>query len=176
MTPSLLHRLPGLLTVVALGAAGCAHTTRLETDPPGAEVYVNGQRVGVTPFEMQDSPGFGDDYEVSFRKDGYELKSVTLTQDQWKVPALVLAGVLAPCSCGLSALYFVPRSRTLEDRYGYAMVRKEPLPPLDGAEAPAPPVPAPAMPEPTTPAPSSAPAAPSSGPASAPLSMESFRF
>ncbi len=150
-------RVAGLVLPLAL-AVGCAHQAVVASDPPGAEVYVNGEKVGVTPVSIEDAPGWSREYEITLRKEGYEPKQVTLEQDVWNTPALAAAGLCGACSCGLAAIYFLPRSRTLEDRYGYALKRKTPLPPLEEAPPSAPPTPSDA------PAPSDAdPAAPQGG-------------
>lgn len=130
--------IPVLLCLVC----SCAHQALVETDPPGAEVYVNGEKVGHAPVSFEDPGGWSRDYEVTLRKDGYELKQVTLTQDVFNPMMLVGAGVCGACTLGAAALYFIPRSRHLEDRYHYVLKRKEPLPPLEGpptAPAPTPP-------------------------------------
>ncbi|MBI5497692.1 MAG: PEGA domain-containing protein [Deltaproteobacteria bacterium] len=141
--------------VIAVCTGACAHQALIESDPPGAEVYVNGEKIGLTPVEIEDAPGWNRDYEITLRKDGYEAKQVTLTQDQWHVPGLVGAGCCGAAACGLPAIYFLPRSRTLLDHYNWALKRKDPLPPL----SPPPAEPPPAVP-PSDPAPAPAPAAP----------------
>jgi hypothetical protein len=114
----------------------CAHTARVESDPPGAEVYVNGEKVGVTPVAIEDPAGWSKEYELSIRKEGYEIQQATLVQDVWNPPMLAAAGICGACTCGLAAIYFLPRSRHLDDRYNYALHRKAPLPPVDATPAP----------------------------------------
>lgn len=129
------------LTLMLVFAAACVHQSRIETDPPGAEVYVNGERVGVGPVEIDDEGGWRRDYEITLRKDGYEPTQVTLTQQSINPLTVVMGGVCGVCTCGLAAIYFLPRIWKLDDRYHFIMVRKEPLPPV---AAPPPPAPAPA--------------------------------
>src|SRR4051812_40599743 len=103
----------------------CAHQARIETDPPGAEVYVNGEQVGISPVEMTDEPGWSREYEITIKKPGYELTQVTVSQSEFNPTALAAAGICGACTLGIGALYFVPRSRHLEDRYRYVLRRKE---------------------------------------------------
>jgi hypothetical protein len=146
-----MTRLPSLLWTVscALALGACAHTATLESDPPGADVYVDGDRVGVTPFPLEDAPSLGSSYDITLEKDGFEKRTVTLHQDRWVVPMLVAGGLLAPCSCGLSLLYGVTHARTLDDRYAWALKRTVPLQPItpgapmpEESAPPSPPVPA----------------------------------
>jgi hypothetical protein len=61
---------------LALGAAlaavaGCVEQTMtINTDPPGALVYLNGQEVGRTPIK-RDFEWYGN-YDIQVRKDGYD--------------------------------------------------------------------------------------------------------
>jgi len=150
-----MRRIPTLTSLLVLFATACAHQARIETDPPGAEVYVNGERVGLGPVEIEDEGGWRKDYEITLRKDGYEPTQVTLTQDTVNMPTLLAAGICGACTCGLGAIYFVPRIWKLDERYRFVMVRKEPLPPIPAAPPPPspPPVAAPVTPLETPPTP-----------------------
>jgi hypothetical protein len=90
--------------VLALAAAalmGCATIFRpgpdpvgFGSDPQGAEVIVNGQSMGYTPVTLHLRPE--KTYAVTFRKDGYEPSTVTLTthvQAGWVVLD-IFAGVV----------------------------------------------------------------------------------
>ena len=67
--------------VVSLG--GCVQRTmRVESDPPGALVYMNFQEVGRTPLE-RDFTWYGT-YDVQVRQEGYEpLKARTAVIAPW---------------------------------------------------------------------------------------------
>jgi len=69
--------------LAALLITGCATIFSSSTqkvgyssDPTGAKVYVNGQLMGNTPFEL--SMKKDKSYTIEFRKDGYENKTVVL--------------------------------------------------------------------------------------------------
>lgn len=47
------------------------------SNPSGAKVYVNGQLMGTTPFEIKLESK--KTYTIEFRKDGYENKTVVVT-------------------------------------------------------------------------------------------------
>ena len=79
----------GLALAFAMGIlsllffAGCATLFKgtsqkvgYSSDPSGAKVYVNGQLVGTTPFELEMKAN--RTYTIEFRKEGYENKTVVL--------------------------------------------------------------------------------------------------
>lgn len=86
-----------LLPAIAL-AAGCGveRTLRLESDPPGALVYLNGEEVARTPAEVP-LEWYGK-YDVAVRLEGYE----TLKDERWVVapwwqwPPIDLVAELVP--------------------------------------------------------------------------------
>jgi hypothetical protein len=62
-----------MLAVVGLGLlSGCVHRVRIESQPSGAELFVDGKSVGVTPatFEDPDSQSEPHVYHLSFRQKG----------------------------------------------------------------------------------------------------------
>ena len=86
------------LAAAPLAAPGCGvqRTLVLESDPPGALVYLNGEEVARTPAEVP-LKWYGR-YDVAVRKEGYE----TLQAERWVVapwwqwPPIDLAAELTP--------------------------------------------------------------------------------
>ncbi len=76
-----IRALGALVAFTCLG--GCVQRTmRVESDPPGALVYMNFQEVGRTPFE-RDFTWYGT-YDVQVRHEGYEpLKTRTPVIAPW---------------------------------------------------------------------------------------------
>jgi hypothetical protein len=77
--------------------AGCVERTmRVETNPPGALVYMNYQEVGRTPLE-RDFTWYGT-YDVQVRNEGYEtLKTRTkVIAPWWQWPPFDLVAELLP--------------------------------------------------------------------------------
>jgi hypothetical protein len=142
--------------LLCLLVTGCAHQARIETDPPGAEVYVNGERAGTTPADIDDDAGWRREDELTLRKDGYEPTQVTLTQGSLR-PLMVFGALgCGLCTCGLAAFYFVPRIWRLDDEYRFVLVRKE-APPVPPPPPPGPPAVTPLLPASEPPAPGETP-------------------
>jgi len=59
-------------------SSGYGATLEINSDPPGAEIYIGGNSFGITPIILTDFPA--GDYEVEFTLEGYEnyTKSVKL--------------------------------------------------------------------------------------------------
>ena len=51
---------------------------RLDTNPQGAEVYVNGRLIGTTPLEKSDKIRRASDVRIEFRKEDYYIEPVTV--------------------------------------------------------------------------------------------------
>lgn len=82
--------------VIALLVGGCVQQKlTVQSDPPGALVYLNGAEVGRTPM-TRDFTWYGD-YDVELRKEGYETLKTheQLTAPWWNwVPFDLVANVL----------------------------------------------------------------------------------
>jgi hypothetical protein len=73
-----MHARLGLacLTIVLLLAGGCVQRTlTIRSNPPGAQLYLNGVEVGRTPIS-RDFLWYGT-YDVELRKEGYETLKTT---------------------------------------------------------------------------------------------------
>jgi len=72
-----------LIAVIFLTFGSCATLFKGSTDgvnfssdPHGAKVYVNGDLLGTTPFELELKSN--KTYTIEFKKDGYETRTVLL--------------------------------------------------------------------------------------------------
>jgi hypothetical protein len=81
----------GAITLAAFVDMGCASTTVLQTQPPGARVSINGVVVGQTPYSMTDSKIVGSSTQVHFEYPGYGPLDVTISRDE-EVDVLPLIG------------------------------------------------------------------------------------
>lgn len=71
-----------VVAMLALGGATCAPYQRVgvETTPPGADVYVDGELVGQTPLELR--VGTEIDHSVMIKKEGYRSELLVLNRNQ----------------------------------------------------------------------------------------------
>jgi hypothetical protein len=77
---------------ITLGAfAGCASSTVLQTQPPGARVSINGMLVGQTPYTMSDTKIIGSTTSVRFEYPGYAPLDVMISRNE-EVDVLPLIG------------------------------------------------------------------------------------
>ena len=72
---------------------GTTTDVNFKSDPTGAEVYVNGQKMGTTPVELKLESK--NTYNIEFKKEGYESKIYNITNHVG--PNWVILDVL----CGL---------------------------------------------------------------------------
>lgn len=111
-----------MLRTAALSLAlltGCAHAVRLETNPPGAEVRLDGVTIGHTPLSFTDEGSTGHTYDVEIHKPGFRPQKVKLEQEIQGVRAgvsIVTGMVLAVPLLGLLWSWQLP-----ENRYGYRL-------------------------------------------------------
>ena len=86
-----------LIVLSTLAGGGCVQRTlQVESDPPGALVYLNGEEAGRTPMR-QNFVWYGT-YDVELRKDGYQTlhKPTQVWAPWWQVPPIDLFAELLP--------------------------------------------------------------------------------
>lgn len=89
-------RTPGaraLALTTALALTGCASTTIIRSDPTGAKVFIEGSRVGVTPYRHSDSRPSFSNLIVRLEKEGYEPFETVITRNESVVPGAVVGAL-----------------------------------------------------------------------------------
>lgn len=87
MTPPTVRRLRGLRRVLpaalllGLLASGCAHRVLLKTEPPGAEVYEQGELIGHTPIQLKRTMWPFRKVPITLRMKGHRAVTVRLDRD-----------------------------------------------------------------------------------------------
>ena len=61
---------------------GCASTTLINSDPNGAQLYIDGMKVGKTPYIYTDSKFVGSTTLLKFKKEGYEDLNVVMQKNE----------------------------------------------------------------------------------------------
>lgn len=82
-------RLIAAASAVAL-STGCASTTVIHSDPEGATLYIDGSKVGRTPYTYSDTKTLGATTRIQLRKDGYEdFETVMTRNEQFQADACI---------------------------------------------------------------------------------------
>ncbi|BCR02999.1 hypothetical protein DESUT3_00680 [Desulfuromonas versatilis] len=104
--------------------SACAHQAAFVTDPPGAEVFVDGQAIGVTPCTYSYQNNTGGQYAVTIEKAGYESVRHKVRADEVDAPARKkwLAAGLVWSPLWLGTLF----TKKLKESYEFALKRSAP--------------------------------------------------
>jgi hypothetical protein len=86
-----LFPIAALITAAAF--AGCASSTVLQSQPPGARVFLNNVPVGTTPYTMTDSNIVGTATAVRLEYPGYQPLNTYIVRNE-QLDALALIGGL----------------------------------------------------------------------------------
>jgi hypothetical protein len=73
-----------LCTVILLATfvSGCAQQAAFVSTPPGAQVFVDGEEIGVTPCAYDYKLGQNESHEVTIVKNGYESVDFVVMKDE----------------------------------------------------------------------------------------------
>jgi len=78
---------------LALTITGCASTTVINSEPNGATVYLNGEKVGTTPYTHTDTKIVGSTNTVQLKKDGYQDLTATFSRNEDVNVGAIIGGV-----------------------------------------------------------------------------------
>ena len=95
----------------AVLSAGCVSTksVTLSTNPPGADVVVDGHLVGKSPATFDDTPTDGHYYKIDLVLPGYKPRQVVLKQEENKT-TVVCAGLCPPARICMLRSSSLPQS------------------------------------------------------------------
>lgn len=68
---------------------GCASSTLIKSNPPGAKLYLDGQVQGETPYTYSDKAAAGTTRTVTLKYEGYKDFNGTIKREQLSVGALI---------------------------------------------------------------------------------------
>ena len=87
------EKLTSLIAVAALVASGCASSTVIRSNPPGAKIYIDGQYLGTEPVTQKDTAILGSSKSILLKKEGYRDAHGTIRKEEVKAGPLV-AGII----------------------------------------------------------------------------------
>ena len=94
MSPaSRLARVLLVLSVTVPGALACSHTVNIKSNPPGAVVFIDGEKRGETPLAIEEDDGFFEERVIRVEKEGYQSIETTIVQTE------PIWGCVAPSVC-----------------------------------------------------------------------------
>ncbi|RME51875.1 MAG: PEGA domain-containing protein [Deltaproteobacteria bacterium] len=73
---------------------GCASSTVIRSQPPGAQVYINGELMGKTPYTYSDQAIVGTTRNLRLEKEGCEPVAATFSRTEEFNPLACVGGVL----------------------------------------------------------------------------------
>jgi len=83
-------QLVSVILAASILFAGCASSTLIQSSPPGAKVYIDGEPAGVTPCWYTDTKITGSITDVDLVKEGYEPFYTSFTRtEQVNVGAII---------------------------------------------------------------------------------------
>lgn len=84
---------PSVGAMLAAGLIGCSSTTIINSEPSGATLYLNGEKVGVTPYTHTDTKIVGSTNKVTLKKEGYQDVTTVFHKDEEIDIGAVIGGI-----------------------------------------------------------------------------------
>jgi hypothetical protein len=75
-------------------SVGCASSTVIRSDPSGATVYIDGSKVGKTPYTHSDTKVVGSHTRVELKMEGYEEFETGISRNEEFQVGACIGGVL----------------------------------------------------------------------------------
>lgn len=74
--------------------SSCASTTLIQSDPPGAALYVDDMKVGETPYTYSDTKIVGAKTTIKMKKEGYKELNTLMTRNEKLAVGALIGGIL----------------------------------------------------------------------------------
>ena len=112
-----------IIVLLTIFTSACAQKAAFVSTPPGAQVFIDGQEIGVTPCAFDYKLSTNTRHEVTIAKEGYEEVNFAVLTDEVDAEArnrwLVAGAVWSPLWLGTAF------TKKLKDTYDFAL-RAEP--------------------------------------------------
>ena len=90
---AMVFRAIALLLAVSVLFSGCASTTMIYSNPDGAEVYLNEELAGTTPYTHSDTRIVGSTTRLRLEKEGYETLNTSFTRNEEVDAGAIIGGI-----------------------------------------------------------------------------------
>ncbi len=85
----------GLIFLAAtIFLTSCASTTLIQSNPSGAQVYIDSQNKGVTPYNYSDTKIVGSSTAITLKKEGHQDLNVMLIRNERADVGAIIGGFL----------------------------------------------------------------------------------
>ena len=71
----------------------CVSTTMIQSEPSQAKIYLDGQKVGTTPYTMEDTKIVGTCTSVRLEKEGYQNFNTTICRSEEADVGAIVGGI-----------------------------------------------------------------------------------
>lgn len=89
---TLATRAIAFLLAAIVFLASCSSTTVIRSEPPGATLYLNGERVGTTPYTHTDTKVVGSQNIVELQLEGHETLITTFSRTEEADAGAIIGG------------------------------------------------------------------------------------
>ena len=118
-----MHQKLFIVILLAIFTSACAQQAAFVSNPPGAQVFIDGEEIGVTPCAFDYKLSNNAEHEVTIAKDGFEPVNFVVVTDEVDTEArtrwLAAGAVWSPLWLGTIF------TKKLKDTYAFAL-RSEP--------------------------------------------------
>lgn len=82
-----------LLLVGSVLLTSCVSTTMIQSEPEGANLYLNGEFAGTTPYRYQDTKIVGSTTAIKLEKEGYDPLNTSILRNEEADAGAIVGGV-----------------------------------------------------------------------------------
>lgn len=83
-----------IFTAATVLLSSCVSTTLIQSNPSGADVYIDSQKKGTTPYSYSDTKIVGAFTNITLKKEGYQDLNVTLVRNERADVGAIIGGCL----------------------------------------------------------------------------------
>lgn len=81
------------ITLVIIISSSCVSTTKIQSNPNNAKIYINGEYKGITPYDYSDTKIVGSTTSIKLERQGYETFNGSLCRNEQADAGPIIAGI-----------------------------------------------------------------------------------